>query len=123
MWQSQADVAEFMTRVKGLTLPSRLRVPTKEVESLCVQLMVEELDELEEAMHQTNIVLVADGIADLLYVTLYTANAYGLDIEPIWQEVQRSNMTKGGAKSISGKQLKGPYYEPPILEPILEKMI
>lgn len=128
MWKPQVDVAYFMQEVKGLDVPSKLTKPTIDQRNLCIALMVEELSELEDAMQQQSyhdsIVEIADGLADLLYVTLYTANVYGIDIEPIFDEVQRSNMTKiGGGKSPSGKQQKGPNYEPPDLAPILQKML
>ena len=41
-----------------------------------------------------NMVEVADGIADLIYVALGAAIEFGIDIEPIFNEVHRSNMSK-----------------------------
>lgn len=120
----QADVATFMREVKSLDLPAK---PVKHqvflTKELCKALMTEELGELTQAMDQDNLVEIADGLADLLYVTLYTANSYGLDMQPIWSEVQRSNMTKkGGDRRADGKLLKPEGYEPPRLEPILEEL-
>lgn len=125
MWQSQADVAEFMTRVKGLTLPGKIGPrPELGIRNLCILLMTEELDELVAAIHAADLVDTADGIADLIYVVLYTANCYGIDVEPIFNEVQRSNMTKiGGTKRADGKQLKPDTYDPPHLAPILQRML
>lgn len=92
------------------------------IRELCKVLMREELNELQAAMEEDDLVEVADGITDLLYVTLYTANAYGLSVQPFWDEVQRSNMTKaGGAKRSDGKQLKGDQYSPPDIKSILEE--
>lgn len=119
----QQDVATFMREVKGLELPTKpIQKQPPLIKELCKSLMDEELTELMDAMDAANLVLVADGIADLLYVTLYTACAYGLDMEPIWAEVQRSNMTKkGGAKRADGKQLKPDSYEPPNIAAIIKE--
>lgn len=111
-WQHQ--VATFMRDVKGLDLPAKPTYPSPLVVKLCKALMTEELGELTTAMDNDNLVEVADGIADLIYVALYTANAYGLKMEPIFSEVQRSNMTKkGGPIRSDGKQLKPETYSPP----------
>lgn len=117
-WQHQ--VATFMREVKGLDLPSKPIVPAPLIKELCIALIVEEYGELVKAIVADDIVEIADGIADLLYVTLYTANAYGLKMEPIFMEVQRSNMSKkGGPKREDGKQLKGASYSPPDLASII----
>lgn len=78
-----------------------------------IALINEECAELFAAMHWEDLVAIADGIADLLYVTLGTAVEYGIDIEPIFNEVHRSNMTKfGGTKREDGKWLKPESYSP-----------
>lgn len=117
----QAKVRQFMQEVKSLDLPTKPGTPAFLMQSLCMSMMTEELGELAGAMTDNNMVEIADGLADLLYVVYYTANCYGLDMEPIFSEVHRSNMTKkGGAKRQDGKQLKGPDYSPPDLASILE---
>jgi predicted HAD superfamily Cof-like phosphohydrolase len=88
-------------------------------------LMREELDELIEAMRDEDIVSVADGLADLLYVVFGTAAAYGVPIDDVFLEVHRSNMSKLGSDGrpvvgANGKRLKGPRYRPPDLAPILD---
>lgn len=120
----QLAVRQFMIDVKELELPRQPVIPSYEVQGLCKSLIQEEAKELYDAMAVGDIIEVADAIADLLYVTLYTANACGIWIEPIFREVQRSNMTKkGGPKREDGKQLKPSTYEPPNLQPILERQI
>lgn len=57
-------------------------------------LMREELRELEQAMLDNDIVAIADGVADLMYVVIGTAVAYGIDIDPIFDIVHDNNMTK-----------------------------
>jgi NTP pyrophosphatase (non-canonical NTP hydrolase) len=56
-----------------------------------------------------NIVEVADGLADLIYVINSAALELGIDLEPVLDEVHRSNMSKAwtpkewGAAFISGR--------------------
>lgn len=73
-------------------------------------------------VHPGNIVETADGIADLLYVTLGTANATGINIKPIFDEVHRSNMSKfiDGQIGEDGKWKKGPSFRPPDIAPLIE---
>lgn len=69
-----------------------------------------------------NLAEAYDATLDLLVVTIGTANAMGLDIEPGWQEVIRSNNTKfiDGHRREDGKWVKGPSYSPAQLGPIIE---
>lgn len=136
--EAQYDVALFMKEVKGLVLPTTPTVPSHKIMALCGDLIREEADEFHYAQalldyqrdrHPSKVgvddlVRVADGLADLIYVCLYTANAYGIDMEPVWNEVQRTNMAKkGGPMSPTGKQLKPTGWEPPNIKAILEAQI
>jgi predicted HAD superfamily Cof-like phosphohydrolase len=87
-------------------------------------LMGEELRELVQAMRAEDLVEIADGLGDLLYVVFGTAVVYGMPIDEIFEEVHRSNMTKLGADGRPmigehGKRLRGPNYQPPQLRPLL----
>lgn len=68
---------------------------------------------------------ISDGLADSLYVILGTAIACGIDLEPIFNEVHRSNMSKfiDGWKDQDGKWIKGPSYSSANLRPIIESQI
>lgn len=68
-----------------------------------------------------NLIQIADGCADIKYVTNGTALACGIDMEPIDDEVQRSNMSKfiDGHRREDGKWVKGPSYSPADLHEIL----
>ena len=58
-------------------------------------------------------------MADLLYVVYGTAVSYGIDMDPVFREVHRSNMSKvGGYKREDGKWVKPPTYSPAVIEPI-----
>jgi predicted HAD superfamily Cof-like phosphohydrolase len=63
---------------------------------------------------------VAKEMADLLYVVYGTAVSYGIDMDPVFREVHRSNMSKvGGYKREDGKWVKPATYSPARIEPIL----
>lgn len=91
-----------------------------EVVVLRLRLMMEELGELSSAMHQNDLVLISDGLADLLYVVVGTAIAYGIPINDVFREVHRSNMTKAPLNQHSkGGKVSKEGYEPPQILSIL----
>ena len=66
-------------------------------------------------------VAVLDGICDLIFVLIGTAQVLGMDLERAMEQVYWSNMSKLGedGKPIyreDGKVLKGPNFAPPDLE-------
>jgi len=81
--------------------------------ALRARLIQEEARELCDALQADDIVEVADGMADLIYVVIGTAVSCGIDLSPIFNEVHRSNMTKDGGKDGGGKVTKGPNFSPP----------
>lgn len=81
---------------------------------LRVKLITEEAKETTDAIEAGDLVGVADGICDLLYVAIGTAVEFGIDLEPFFDEVHRANMTKkGGAVRSDGKTLKPDGWQPP----------
>lgn len=70
----QYKVRQFMIEVKGLQPARQPTLPSTAVRNLCAALMGEELGELCDEMGHGNLVGIADGLADLLYVVYYTAN-------------------------------------------------
>jgi predicted HAD superfamily Cof-like phosphohydrolase len=94
--------------------------PATSVRELRKRLILEEAEEFWEASDNRDVVMVADALADLLYVVYGAAEAWGLDMEPIFAEVHRSNMTKaGGPMREDGKMEKGPNWSPPNIEVIV----
>lgn len=85
----------------------------------------EELLEQIEAEVAGDLIAAADALGDRLFVLLGDCVSYGIDIEPIFNEIVRSNMTKtiDGTFRADGKYLKGPSYQPPNLEPIIQAQI
>lgn len=90
---------------------------------LRMTLMREELSELETALEDHDLNGIADGLADLLYVVLGTAVSCGINIEPVFNEVHRSNMTKfiDGYRRADGKWIKGPSYSPADITSVLQQ--
>lgn len=78
-------------------------------------------EELNEYLNAETIVDIADALGDLLYVVLGAACQHGIDLDPIFHEIHRSNMTKfiDGYRRADGKWVKGPSYNPPNLKPLL----
>ncbi len=119
MAMAQAMVAEFHRTfdIVEHVVPTDLDERTK---ALRVRLIQEEFEELKEAMAQGHLPAVAKEMADLLYVVYGTAVSYGIDMDPVFQEVHRSNMSKvGGHKREDGKWVKPATYSPARIEPIL----
>ncbi len=85
-------------------------------------LILEEMKETLDAIWQYDLVEIADGIADSIYVLCGTALEYGIPLDEVFAEVHRSNMTKfiDGSFRDDGKYQKGPSYEPPNLAKILQ---
>jgi predicted HAD superfamily Cof-like phosphohydrolase len=93
-------------------------LPPPEMLLLRARLIVEEAGEfLKAATHQDMIEMI-DALCDILYVTFGAADVMGVDLQPFFEEIQRSNMTKSDI-DVSGKISKGVDYEPPNLLPIL----
>jgi predicted HAD superfamily Cof-like phosphohydrolase len=89
---------------------------------LRVDLIREEARETIEAIMRGDLVEAADGLCDLLYVTIGAAIEFGLDLEPLFDEVHRANMTKiGGAKRADGKTLKPEGWKPPDIAGEIER--
>jgi predicted HAD superfamily Cof-like phosphohydrolase len=101
----------------------RPTIPPHLTQVLRWELIAEEFEELKAAITLKDMTLVADALGDLLYVVLGTANAYGLDMEPIFWEIHRSNLSKfiDGHRREDGKWVKGKSYSPANLGPIIKQ--
>ncbi len=91
-------------------------------------LMKEENEEYLEAANNNDLAEVADALGDMLYILCGTIIEHGMQykIEEVFEEIQRSNMSKLGedGKPVlreDGKVLKGPGYFRPNIKAILEK--
>lgn len=91
-------------------------------------LMKEENEEYLVAIQENNLVGIADALGDMMYILCGTIIEHGLQnhIEAVFDEIQRSNMSKLGEdrKPIyreDGKVMKGPNYSKPDIEKILNQ--
>ena len=82
-----------------------------------MHLMLEELSELAVGLKEHDEVAVADAIGDLTYVVAGTGIVYGLPMETVFNEIQRSNMTKTGG----GFHPKGDDYSPPNIQRAIDE--
>lgn len=92
------------------------------------KLMQEENQEYLEAANNGDLIELADALGDMLYILCGTILEHGMQhkIEAVFQEIQRSNMSKldNNGKPIyrkDGKVLKGPNYFTPNLAKIVNE--
>jgi predicted HAD superfamily Cof-like phosphohydrolase len=122
-----AAVADFH-RAFGLGIASEPKADLGTDKNLLrYKLMREENEEYLEAAGNNDLVEVADALGDMLYILCGTILEHGMQhkIEEVFEEIQRSNMSKLGADGNpiyreDGKVLKGPNYFKPDIEAILE---
>ena len=118
------DVKTFM-KTFGQIIRTKPQFPDKDTMQLRYDLIVEELNELEQAMKAKDLKEVADALTDILYVTYGAGCAYGIDLDKCFKEVQRANMSKLGKDgkpiyNAKGKVMKGSNYIKPNLKQFVE---
>lgn len=119
MSDAQTMVEEFHRTFDILVHPNPTVVDERTRE-LRIKLIHEEFEELKHALTQGDLGSISKEIADLLYVVYGTAVSHGIDMDPVFREVHRSNMSKvGGYKREDGKWVKPTTYSPACIEPIL----
>ena len=114
-----SKVGIFM-KTFGQEVKNKPSFSTDKINKLRVDLIKEEVNELNEAMKNKNLLEVADALTDILYVTYGAGHAFGIDLDKCFDEVQNSNMSKldSNGKPIynnDGKVMKGPNYFKPDL--------
>jgi predicted HAD superfamily Cof-like phosphohydrolase len=103
----------------GLTIGKTVAVRESALRS---DLIREEADETCKALSRGDLVEVADGLCDLVYVSLGTAVACGFDLAPLFREVHRTNMAKRpGLKNAAGKLMKPAGWKPPEIATLLRR--
>jgi len=117
------EVSKFMETF-GQEVQTSPKIPKYATQMLRLSLILEEYEELEDAIAECHMEGIADALTDILYVTYGAGHAFGIDLDKCFEEVQRSNMSKLGAdgKPIyrdDGKIMKGPNYSEPDLWKVL----
>ena len=128
----QQQVADFH-RGMGQPVGHKARALPEDRKAVRVELIREEFEELRDALAADDMVETADACIDLLYVVYGLLVETGIDAEPLFDEVQRSNMSKFGADGkpiiagpndpdgiFEGRVKKGPNYFKPNLRDLLE---
>lgn len=119
-------VRQFMKSFMQLT-PSSFS-PETYPSQLRSSLIMEEALEFAKATDDQNWVEIIDAICDLLYVTYGAAIAMGIDINPFFEEVHRSNMSKLDLETgrpmyrEDGKVMKPSTYSPADLKSVLLRL-
>ena len=113
-------VKTFMTTY-GQEVKKSASFPDENIINLRLKLIKEELEELEQALNEKNLLEVADALTDILYVTYGAGHSFGINLDECFEEVQRSNMSKldEDGKPIYneyGKVMKGPNFSKPNLK-------
>ena len=100
---------------------------SEDIVNLRFNLMKEENEEYLEAAQNNDLIEIADALGDQLYILCGTILSHGLQhkITEVFEEIQRSNMSKLGenGKPIyreDGKVMKGPNYFKPNIKQVLE---
>lgn len=126
--QKQLKAVRLFHETYGLGVSEEMKADLGALKNeLRFNLMKEENEEYLEASQNNDIVEVADALGDMLYILCGTILEHGLQhkIEEVFDEIQRSNMSKLGedGKPIyreDGKVMKGPNYFKPNFENILK---
>ena len=116
-------VKQFM-QTFGQEVKTKASFSDEKTNQLRLDLIMEEFEELKNAMESKDLLEVADALTDILYVTYGAGHAFGINLDKCFDEVQNSNMSKLGknGKPIyneSGKVMKGPDYFKPDLSKFL----
>ncbi|HEX2055546.1 MAG TPA: MazG nucleotide pyrophosphohydrolase domain-containing protein [Nitrospiraceae bacterium] len=120
MIEEQRMVEEFHRKFHLRTEPTPT-IPDEATRRLRIKLIQEEFNEVKEALAREDLTALAKELADLLYVIYGTAVSCGIDMDPVFREVHRSNLSKvGGYKRGDGKWVKPATYSPAQIAPILE---
>lgn len=120
----QQMVAQFH-RHFGLPVRRTPVIPGDDEKKLRRKLLSEEWLEVDEAIYLDSLPMVAQELADLVYVAYGAALTYGIDLDAALVEVHRANMSKLGPDGApllreDGKVLKGPNYKKPDMNFVLE---
>ena len=114
------DKVRVFMKTFGQEVKNKASLGSNKINKLRLDLIKEELNELESAINNKDLLEIADALTDILYVTYGAGHAFGINLDKCFEEVQNSNMSKldENGKPIyneHGKVMKGPKYFKPDL--------
>ena len=113
----QKMVREFHNRILGDKEMPSPHVPDCRTLLIRGRLIAEESAEFLAGASEDDLVKLVDALVDILYTVYGTADTIGIDLEPVFAEVHRSNMSKRQPDpGNGGKAVKGPDYSPPDIQ-------
>ena len=119
----QKDVSNFMI-LGEQKISSDLNLKNEQA-LLYMNLIKEEFEETTKAFYDEDLVEVADGLADMVWVIMGMCNSVGIDFDKVWKEVKSSNMSKfvdgKSIKNDAGKIMKPETYFKPNIKKALGK--
>lgn len=123
----QEDVDAFMVQAKQAIryeIPANVENAFDEDQTkLYMDLITEEYQETLDAFKEKDIVALADGLADTVWVIMGMCSTLGIDFYKVWEEVYSSNVSKFTdgqlVKDENGKVQKPEGYKPPDIESAL----
>ncbi|MCB9983094.1 MAG: nucleoside triphosphate pyrophosphohydrolase family protein [Rhodospirillales bacterium] len=128
MSKTTLEQVQIFHETYGLPVKDAPDISDAKTNALRVNLLAEEIEELQEALAEGNLVEVLDALTDIQYVLDGAYLSFGL--HPVkmaaFEEVQRSNMSKLGedgkpiVREEDGKILKGPNYFKPDIAQFIE---
>jgi predicted HAD superfamily Cof-like phosphohydrolase len=123
MAKTPSEFVEEFHAVFNLPVRNYPELPKINERILRIDLLTEEYEEYLKAENFDDLIGIADGLADIVYIAFGTALAYGIPLDAVMSEVHRSNMSKleNGVPLYreDGKVIKGPSYSPPNIPSIL----
>lgn len=125
MDDKQQKVHDFMNAF-GQQTPLRFS-PAEFPGILRSALITEEAEEFQAAVERQDWPEVIDAMCDLLYVVYGAANALGVDLDPFFAEVHRSNMSKLDPTTgkplyrSDGKVMKASSWSPPDIHRVMQE--
>jgi predicted HAD superfamily Cof-like phosphohydrolase len=116
------DVLLFHKKFRPHLIGKTPKIPDQDLCALRMRLVREEYTELSSAYLDNKLEDLADSIVDLIYVLIGMAISYGIDLSPLWEEVQDANMRKQIENGRpDGKVSKPEGWIPPDIKGILDR--
>jgi predicted HAD superfamily Cof-like phosphohydrolase len=100
------DVINFQQKILGHPGSKKPMLPDPLIGTQQVDFLLEEVQELSQAVHEGDIVAFSDALADIVYVALGIAYQQGIPFDDIWDVVQKANM-----KKVRGMTKRGQTYD------------